>query len=92
VRARIKAGTWQTKEQRTEDGAGEAARRHEIYKDTYIRMCVTVTRRVYKAVATTIWGSGMRSSVSRSGDVKRAGNETESVYYSNRRARQWSTW
>jgi len=57
-----------------------------------IRMCVTVTRRVYKAVATTIWGSGMRSSVSGSGDVKRAGNETESVYYSNRRARQWSTW
>ena len=41
---------------------------------------MTVTSSVYKAAATSIWGSAMRSSVSRSGDVKRAGNETESAY------------
>jgi hypothetical protein len=52
--------------------------------------CVTVTGRVCKAVATSIWGSAMRSKVSWSGDVKRAGNETQSAY--DRRARQWSTW
>lgn len=49
-----------------------------------------MTGRVCRAVATSIWGSAMRSNVSRSGDVKRAGNETESA--SDRCARQWSTW